>query len=91
MHHEYSATAANDYDRNADYNNDACSWNKPDAPATPSSGAGARSDFINGTFKVADFPVPPRDPVTGAYLREGNIGRDVYRGPGLAQFDVERD
>jgi hypothetical protein len=72
---------------NADYNNDGLFLDKPDVPST-NFGGWSRSDYINGTFKVTDFPAPPKDPVTGAYLREGNIGRDVYRGPGLAQFDV---
>jgi len=72
---------------NADYNNDGLFLDKPDAPATQ-FGGWSRSDYINGTFKVTDFPAPPKDPATGGYLREGNIGRDTYRGPGLAQFDV---
>jgi hypothetical protein len=68
-----------------DYNNDALFLDKPDAPgAFPSW---SRSNYIKGTFKVTDFAPPPKDPTTGLYLREGNIGRDSYRGPGLAQMD----
>jgi hypothetical protein len=72
---------------NVDYNNDGLFLDKPDAPTTTFP-SWSRTDFINGTFKISDFPAPPKDPVTGAYLREGNIGRNTYRGPGLAQFDV---
>jgi hypothetical protein len=71
---------------NADYNNDALFLDVPDAPATTFPGW-SRSDYINGTFKVTDFPAPPKDPVTGQFLREGNLGRNTFRGPGLAQVD----
>lgn len=72
---------------NVDYNNDAVFVDKPDAPATAFP-SWDRSNYINGTFKVSDFPAPPKDPVTGLYLREGNIGRNTYRGPGFAQLDL---
>src|SRR5439155_21916835 len=71
---------------NVDYNNDASFLDKPDAP-TRQFGAWSRSDYMRGTFTAADFPAPPKDPVTGAYLREGNIGRNTFRQPGFAQMD----
>jgi hypothetical protein len=64
---------------NADYNNDAAFVDKPDAPAAKFANW-SRSDYINGTFRASDFPVP-----TGG--REGNIGRNIYRGPGFAEMD----
>jgi hypothetical protein len=64
---------------NIDFNNDAAFVDKPDAPAT-SFGNWNRTSYINGTFRVADFPFP-----TGG--REGNIGRNTYRGPGFAEVD----
>jgi hypothetical protein len=65
---------------NRDYNNDAQFNDLPDAPAAQ-FGPFTNRDFIDGTtFKAADFPAP-------AAGRQGNLGRNTYRGPGFAQVD----
>jgi hypothetical protein len=64
---------------NRDYNNDTAFVDKPDAPSQQFGGWG-RSDYIKGTFKASDFPAPSPG-------REGNLGRNVYRGPGFANLD----
>src|SRR5262249_3082316 len=37
-------------------------------------------DYLHGIFKAADFPIP-------AAGTSGNLGRDVFRGPGYIQLD----
>ena len=70
-----------------DFNNDLTFNDVPDAPLTK-FGSWNRSDYINGTTLTASaFPLPPKD-ASGSYLREGNLGRDTYRGPGFAQTDL---
>jgi hypothetical protein len=65
---------------NRDYNNDAQFLDLPDAPLTAFP-SWENADYINGTtFKASDFPAPPVG-------RGGNLGRNTYRGPGLAQVD----
>jgi len=64
---------------NRDYNNDTAFVDKPDAPSKQ-FGGWSRSDYITGAFKAADFPAPPAG-------REGNLGRNTYRGPGFANLD----
>ncbi|MCI0662994.1 MAG: TonB-dependent receptor [Acidobacteria bacterium] len=67
----------------------------PDAPFTPAFGNSKhanRSDFLNGFMTAADFPLPPctRTNTTGAcvgWARGGDLGRNTFRGPGLANID----
>jgi hypothetical protein len=64
-----------------DYNADGFNY---DVPNTPSFGGGktySRSQFLTGTFQPSDFPAP-------ALGQEGDLGRNVFRGPGLAQVDL---
>ncbi|MGH9719552.1 MAG: hypothetical protein ACRD8O_05030, partial [Bryobacteraceae bacterium] len=64
---------------NRDFNSDAQFLDLPDAPAKAFP-AWSGSDYIRGTFTAADFPTP-------VGVRMGNLGRNVYRGPGYAQVD----
>ncbi|MHB8655733.1 MAG: TonB-dependent receptor [Terriglobia bacterium] len=65
----------------ADYNLDGNFFDLPNTPAFGNSKNGlSRSKYIQGVFSPSDFPVPP----PGV---EGNLGRNTFRGPGLAQVD----
>jgi hypothetical protein len=52
------------------------------APAPGTVKTGNRSDFINGFASASAFPVP-------ALGSEGNLGRNAYIGPGLANVNVQ--
>jgi hypothetical protein len=64
-----------------DYNADGFAYDVPNAPSFPAGKSYSRSEFLNGVFKASDFPAPPLG-------QEGNLGRNVFRGPGLAQVDL---
>lgn len=66
-----------------DYNADNNAGDRPNAPAAGVLRSGlSRTDFLNGVFAVPDFPAP-------APGTNGNLGRDIMRGPGFAQVDME--
>jgi len=70
-----------------DFNNDLTFYDVPDAPTTKFGGWN-RSNYITGNTLVASaFPLPPQD-ANGNFLREGNLGRTTYRGPGFVQTDL---
>jgi len=65
-----------------DFNADNTAGDRPNAPLTAIKSAGwSRQEFLDGIFKVADFPKP-------ALGTDGNLGRNTYRGPGFAQTDL---
>jgi hypothetical protein len=64
-----------------DYNADGTNFDVPNAPSFGAYKTYDRSQFINGVFQASDFPAP-------ALGQEGNLGRDTYFGPGLAQVDL---
>lgn len=64
-----------------DYNADGFAYDVPNAPVFAAGKSYSRSEFLNGVFKASDFPAPPLG-------QEGNLGRNVFRGPGLAQVDL---
>jgi hypothetical protein len=72
-----------------DFNLDGFNYDLPDRPTTtkwPLKGLN-RSQFLKGTFKTTDFPLPVDS--NGVPLgHEGNIGRNTVRGPGFAQTDA---
>ncbi|MBZ5583799.1 MAG: TonB-dependent receptor [Acidobacteriia bacterium] len=71
---------------NYDFNNDLTFYDVPDAPLTH-FGGWSRGNYVNGTTLTASaFPLPPGG--AGNWLREGNLGRNTYRGPGFAQQDL---
>jgi hypothetical protein len=64
-----------------DYNADGYDFDVPNAPSFGNNKASSRSDFLNGIFPASDFPVP-------ALGTEGNLGRNTYNGPGLANTNL---
>jgi hypothetical protein len=64
-----------------DYNADGYNFDVPNAGSISASNTYNRSQFINGVFAASDFPAPPLG-------LEGNLGRNTFRGPGLAQIDL---
>jgi hypothetical protein len=64
-----------------DYNADGYNYDVPNAPAFSAGKSYDRSAFLSGVFQASDFPAPP-------FGQEGDLGRNVFRGPGLAQVDV---
>jgi hypothetical protein len=65
-----------------DYNGDGLGYDRPNTPSFGSSLSGlSRSDYLNGIFQVADFPVP-------TFGTNGNLGRNTYRGPGYGSVDT---
>lgn len=71
----------------ADYNADGNFYDVPNAPTThiPTSGYN-RSQYLSGIFTAADFPSPCGGNTDCGI--EGNLGRNVFRGPGFAQVDA---
>lgn len=63
-----------------DYNADGFNYDVPNAPSFSAGKTYSRSDFQKGVFVASDFPAP-------AFGQEGNLGRNVFRGPGMAQVD----
>jgi hypothetical protein len=66
---------------NGDYNADGYNYDQPNTPAFGNFVSASRSAFLNGLFKVSDFPVPPRG-------TQGNLGRNTFEGPGLANVNT---
>jgi len=66
---------------NGDYNADGFNWDIPNAPAFGNYISTSRGDYQKGLFKAADFPVPAKG-------MEGNLGRNTFDGPGLANVNL---
>jgi hypothetical protein len=64
-----------------DYNADGNNFDIPMAPAQNFTGSHSRQAYINGLFTTADFPAPPAG-------TEGDLKRNIYRNPGLFQWDA---
>ncbi len=64
-----------------DYNADGTNYDVPNAPGFGANKSYNRSDYIRGLFTSSDFPAPPLG-------QEGDLGRNVFHGPGLAQVDL---
>jgi len=64
-----------------DFNADGFNYDYPNAPSFGNSRSVSRSAFINGVFKVSDFPLPVRG-------QEGSLGRNTFEGPGLANVNL---
>jgi hypothetical protein len=65
-----------------DFNADGINSDRPNAPLTDIKRDGfSRDEYINGIFRVSDFPLPPSGTV-------GNLGRNTFRGPGFARIDM---
>jgi hypothetical protein len=68
-----------------DYNADGNGGDRPNAPLTavPTSGY-SRSQFLSGILPASIFPAP-------ALGADGNLGRNVFRGPRFMQLDLALD
>jgi outer membrane receptor protein involved in Fe transport len=64
-----------------DYNADGVNYDIPNAPNQNFTGSHSKQAYINGLFTVADFPQP-------ALGTEGNEKRNLYRNPGMFQWDA---
>ncbi len=65
-----------------DFNADGTGGDRPNNPAESLKRDGFQtSDYLRGIFKASDFPTPT--PGTN-----GNLGRDMFRGPGYIQTDA---
>lgn len=65
-----------------DFNADGYNYDVPNAPAAGAVRTGSRSNFMNGFAAAAAFPIP-------ALGSEGNLGRNTYFGPGLANVNLQ--
>jgi hypothetical protein len=74
------------YTSTADYNGDGFFYDVPNAPVNIPTSGYSRSQYLKGVFTAADFPSPC--PTVAPCGVEGNLGRNVYRGPGFAQVDA---
>lgn len=66
---------------NGDFNGDGLNQDRPNAPSSTINTSWGRSDYLRGILQASNFPKP----VPGT---DGNLGRNVYRGPGFAQVDL---
>lgn len=64
-----------------DFNADGYNYDVPNVPSFGSNKSTNRSDFLKGVFAASDFPLPPLG-------TEGNLGRNTYNGPGLANVNL---
>lgn len=65
-----------------DFNADGNNNDRPNVPlATVARKGYTRSQYLNGMFRVSDFPAP----AAGA---NGNLGRNTFRSPGFARTDL---
>ena len=64
-----------------DYNADGVNYDVPNAATQDFTGSHSKQAYIDGLFTVADFPTP-------AVGTEGNEKRNLYRNPGLFQWDA---
>jgi hypothetical protein len=76
-----------------DLNGDGNNFDVPFMPAFGNSKHTDRSGFLNGFMTAADFPLPEctRRNATNAcvgWARGGDLGRNTFRGPGLALVDL---
>jgi hypothetical protein len=66
---------------NGDFNADGFNWDFPNTPSFGNHVEAARSNFLNGLFQASDFPLP-------SVGQQGNLGRNTFDGPGLANVNV---
>jgi len=65
-----------------DYNADGYDYDMPNAPSFGNHKSTNRSSFITGFAPASAFPVP-------AVGQEGDLGRNTFAGPGLANINSE--
>ncbi|MCU1261376.1 MAG: hypothetical protein JWO80_4261 [Bryobacterales bacterium] len=64
-----------------DFNADGQNYDAPNTPAFGNSKSSSRSNFLTGIFPVSAFPLPSPG-------QEGNLGRNTFDGPGLANINL---
>jgi hypothetical protein len=64
-----------------DFNADGYDYDVPNIPSFGSNLSTNRSDFLKGVFQASAFPLP-------ALGTEGDLGRNTYNGPGLANTNL---
>jgi hypothetical protein len=64
-----------------DYNADGFNYDFPNTPSFGNSLSTSRSNFIHGVFPASAFPIPTPG-------QEGNLGRNTFTGPGLANINA---
>jgi hypothetical protein len=64
-----------------DYNADGYNFDVPNAPAYGNFVQASRSQFLTGVVLKSDFPTPAKG-------TEGNLGRNTFEGPGLANVNL---
>ncbi len=64
-----------------DWNGDGYDYDIPNVPSFGRSISASRSKFLTGVFQSSDFPVPTLG-------TEGDLGRNTYNGPGLANANL---
>lgn len=69
------------YSSGGDYNADGYNYDQPNTPTFGNFVSVSRSAFLNGVFNKSDFPVPAKG-------QEGNLGRNTFEGPGLANVNT---
>lgn len=79
-------------DTSRDFNGDGYFFDPPDTPSYGNSKHCSRTDFLNRCLSPTDFPTPPcvRTDAQGVcigWARAGTLGRNTFRGPGLALVD----
>lgn len=67
-----------------DWNGDGYGYDMPNVPSFGRTISASRSAFLKGVFKASDFPVP-------APGTEGDLGRNTYNGPGLANVNLSAE
>jgi hypothetical protein len=65
-----------------DFNADGYGFDLPNAPAAGAVHTGSRSNFLSGIAPASAFPTP-------ALGQQGNVGRNTFTGPGLANINTE--
>jgi TonB-dependent receptor-like protein len=64
-----------------DYNADGYGYDAPNTPAFGNHVSSSNGDFVNGLFLPSAFPRP-------AAGQQGNLGRNTFDGPGLANVNL---
>jgi len=65
-----------------DFNADGYGYDLPNAAPAGAVHTGNRSDFLKGFASASAFPIP-------ALGQQGNVGRNTFTGPGLANVNTE--
>ena len=77
----YNVYTSASYTSGGDYNADGYGYDTPNTPAFGRVLHASRSDYLKGVFTASEFPVPTPG-------QEGDLGRNVYNGPGFAETNV---